>query len=341
MTPREHIRALMAGEPVAEPGFWIGRPPPETLRLFDERLGTPTLEALQRRLGDDARWIGPQHYATAYRHPEGRSMRPWRDANPHGLSGRGLLAGAQTVADLDRIAFPETRFLDFSETIAALDAAGDYYRLSGFWSPFFHDLCYLFGTAELLMLLLEAPQVVRAATERIAGFYLEANERFFDAAGDRLDALFIGNDLGTQQGLLFSAEIFREFFLPWIGRFARQAHARGHAFVLHCCGGIAEIVEDLIGAGVDGLHPMQTAARGMAPETLAARVGGRVVFWGGLDTQGLLQDGTPAQVDAEIERLRRAFGDRIVIGPSHEALLPSVNIENALQIARKLRGAAV
>ena len=268
-------------------------------------------------------------------------MRPWRDANPHGLSGRGLLSDAQSVADLDRIALPEPRWLDFGETLAALDAAGDFYRLSGFWSPFFHDLCYLFGTAELLVLMLEAPEIVRSATARIAGFYLEANERFFDAAGDRMDALFIGNDFGTQDGLLLSPALFREFFLPWIGRFARQAHARGYAFVLHCCGGIAEIVEDLIEAGVDGLHPMQTAARGMTPEPLAARFGERVVFWGGLDTQGLLQNGTPAEVDAEIARLRRAFGANIVIGPSHEALLPSVKVENVLAIARALRNADV
>lgn len=249
-----------------------------------------------------------------------------------------MLSDAQSVADLDRVEWPEVRYLDFSETLAVLDAAGDHYRLSGFWSPFFHDLCYLFGTEELLLLLMESPEVVKAALERIAGFYLEANERFLEVAADRVDALFIGNDFGTQCGLLFSPTLFREHFLPWIARFARQAHNRGRAFVLHCCGGIADIIGDLIGAGVDGLHPMQTAAHGMAPESLAEWFDGQVVFWGGLDTQGLLQNGTPEQVDREIARLRRLFGSRIVIGPSHEALLPSVNIENVLQIARTLKG---
>lgn len=341
MTPREHIRALMAGRSVAEPGFWIGRPHPDTLKLFQRRLGTASLEEFQQRLHDDVRWIGPQHYSSTYRHPNGASMRPWRDVNPHGLSGRGLLSRAQSVADLDRVEFPDARYLDFSETLAALDAAGDYYRLSGFWSPFFHDLCYLFGTEELLILLMDAPEVVKAALERIAGFYLKANERFFEAAGDRVDALFIGNDFGTQGGLLFSPALFREHFLPWIARFAEQAHRYGRAFVLHCCGSVADIIGDLIAAGVDGLHPMQTAAHGMAPESLAERFGGQVVFWGGLDTQGLLQSGVPEQVDQEIARLRRLFGARIVIGPSHEALLPSVNIENVLQIARTLKGITV
>jgi len=83
---------------------------------------------------------------------------------------------------------------------------------------------------------------------------------------------------------------------------------------------------------------MQTAARGMDPESLAARFAGRVTFMGGVDTQDLLQNGTPGDVDAEVARLQRCFGNRIIIGPSHEALLPSVNVENVLEIARAVKG---
>ena len=104
--------------------------------------------------------------------------------------------------------------------------------------------------------------------------------------------------------------------------------------MLHSCGGIADIIEDLIAAGVDCLHPMQTSARGMDPDALAARFRGSITFMGGVDTQDLLQNGTPEEVDREIQRLLTVFGPRIIIGPSHEALLPSVRMENVLQIAR-------
>lgn len=336
MTPREHIKRIMAGAPVERPGFWIGKPHPDTLGMFERELGVSGLEAVQARLGDDVRWITPQHDPHCYRHPEGKSMRPWRDVNPHGLTGKGLLSQASSVSDLDRIAFPEARWLDFSETLAALDAAGPYYRLGGMWAPFFHDLCYLFGTEELLCFMIEEPDLVREATDRICGFYYEANERLYDLAAGKIDAHFFGNDFGTQKGLLMSPEMFREFFLPWVRRFAEQARRRGMDCVLHSCGGVSEIVEDLIAAGVNGLHPMQTIAHGMSPAELAGRFGGRVTFWGGVDTQHLLQEGTPDDVAAAVRELDTLYGHKIVIGPSHEALLPSVNMRNVLEIPRAL-----
>lgn len=336
MTPREHLRSLMAGEPLGRPGFWIGRPLPETLEKFRPHLGTADLASVQLRLGDDVRWITPQHDPLCYRHPAGLAMRPWRDANPHGLSGQGLLHDATSVADLDRIPFPDPIHLDFRATLARLDAAGPYYRIGGFWAPFFHDLCYLFGTEELLCLMLDAPELVQEACRRIAEFYLAANERLYAVAGDRLDAHFFGNDFGTQQGLLFSPAAFRTFFLPWIRRFAEQARDHGLACILHSCGAIAEIVPDLIEAGITGLHPLQTAARGMDAALLAPRFRDHLTFWGGVDTQHLLQRGTPADVRAEVLRLDRLFAHRIVIGPSHEALLPSVDPCNVLAIPRAL-----
>ena len=263
-------------------------------------------------------------------------MRPWRDTNPHGLAGQGTLSDATSLADLDRVEFPDAAHLDFSATLARLDAAGPHYRLGGMWAPFFHDLCYLFGTEELLCLMLEEPGLVKAATERICTFYLEANERLYALAADRIDAHFFGNDFGTQNGLLLSPASFREFFLPWIARFAAQARSHGLDCILHSCGGIADIVDDLIAAGVNGLHPLQSIARGMDPELLATRFAGRVTFWGGVDTQHLLQDGTPAGVREEVARLDRLFHHRIVIGPSHEALLPSVDLNNVLEIPRSL-----
>ena len=336
MIPRQHLKTLMAGQPVPAPGFWLGKPHPDTLLKFGEALGTADLEEIQTRLGDHVRWITPQHDPGVYKHPDGLSMRPWRDVNPHGLSHIGLLADADSVEDLDRVPFANPDYLDFSATLSRLDACGPYYRLSGFWAPFFHDLCYLFGTEELLCLMMEEPELVHEATARICTFYLEANERFYAAAGDRIDAHFFGNDFGMQNGLLMSPALFREYFLPWVRKFAEQARAHGLDSVLHSCGGIANVIDDLIAAGVNGIHPMQTAATGMSPEELAARFGGRVTFWGGVDTQGLLQNGTTAEVDAAVKSLDSLFGHRIVIGPSHEALLPSVNLDNVLQIPRSL-----
>lgn len=338
MTNREHIRNLIGGKPVDRCGFWLGRPQPATVEKINAVLGTRSLEEIQQTVHDDIRWITPQYVASTYRHPGGKSMRPWKEANPYGLSGQGPLSAAQDIAALEAVDFPEARYLDFSECLRQLEALGDVYRLSGFWSPFFHDLTYLFGTEELLVLMLTEPAVIQAATERICTFYYEANERFFPAAGKLVDSLFIGNDFGIQNNLLMSPAHFREFFLPWIAKFSAQAHRHGLHFVLHSCGSIAGIIEDLIVAGVDCLHPLQIRARDMQPEYLAPRFNGRITFMGGVDAQDLLQHGTTAEVDREIRRLLDAFGPRFILGPSHEALLPDVSVGNVLQMARHSRG---
>lgn len=131
MTPRDHIRAIQRGGDCARPGFWLGNPHPDTLEKFRLVLGTNNLGAIQNRLGDDVRWITPQHDPHCYSHPEGQSMRPWRDANPHGLTGQGLLSDATSIADLDRITFPEAKYLNFDHTLQRLQAAGPFYRLGG------------------------------------------------------------------------------------------------------------------------------------------------------------------------------------------------------------------
>jgi uroporphyrinogen decarboxylase len=75
----------------------------------------------------------------------------------------------------------------------------------------------------------------------------------------------------------------------------------------------------------------------MEPEQLAPRFNGRITFLGGVDTQDLLQHGTPADIDREAGRLLDAFGPRFILGPSHEAVLPDVSVENILSTARHSR----
>ena len=54
------------------------------------------------------------------------------------------LSYIETVEEVDAYDWPQLEYLDFTETIALLENVGDYYRLSEFWSPFFHDLTYTF-----------------------------------------------------------------------------------------------------------------------------------------------------------------------------------------------------
>jgi uroporphyrinogen decarboxylase len=332
MTSRERIRSIVARQPSDRCGFWLGNPHDETLPIYHKYFGTTTLEELHQKLGSDFRWLTPQYLQTTYRHREGKGLFDlWK--YKVSLGDAGPFADVETVDEVHLYDWPGLEYLDFTEGINVLSQAGEYYRASGFWMPFFHDVMDLFGMESLMMKMYTHPEVVHAAFEHVCGFYYEANERFYNLAADLIDGVFFGNDFGTQRDLLLSPDQLNEFILPWIRRFSAQAHRRGYQVILHSCGSIHRIVDVLIDAGIDCLHPLQALAHGMDAESLAKNFGGKIAFLGGVDTQRLLVDGTQQEIREEVRRIKKTLGPHLIVSPSHEALLPNVPPQNVAAMA--------
>ncbi|HEX9007333.1 MAG TPA: uroporphyrinogen decarboxylase family protein, partial [Bacteroidota bacterium] len=249
------------------------------------------------------------------------------------LGEPGPLASCQSVEEINAYGWPSLDYLHFDETLDQLRAADHWFRASGFWVPFFHDIMDFFGVEGFMVGMHERPDLIHAALERICGFYYEANERFFTAAGDQIDGMFFGNDFGTQLGLLVSPAQLEEFIFPWFRRFTEQARRFGLPVILHSCGSIHRVIGTLIDARVNCLHPLQARAANMDAGTLARDFGGRIAFFGGIDTQDLLVNGTPMQVKEEVRRVREILGPHLIISPSHEALLPNVPPQNVAAMA--------
>jgi uroporphyrinogen decarboxylase len=340
MTSRERIRALIAGRPADRRGFWLGNPHHDTWPRLRAHLGLADNEAVRRALGDDFRWICAQ--TNCYRPPETekihRSREFWPLAGKASHGQAGPLAEAEDVSDVERLDWPKLEYLEFSHVIRWLQDAGDVYRASGLWSPFFHDLQDLFGMEAYFVKMHTHPAVVDAATDRVASFYLEGTERFFRQAGDLVDAFFFGNDFGTQGDCQISPQCFDRFILPTFKRFTEMGHRYNKQVILHSCGSIHRVIDRLIDSGVDCLHPLQARAAGMDAESLARRFGGRITFLGGVDTQRLLPQGTPGEIEAEVRRLHKVLGPRLIVSPSHEAILPDVPPENVVAMARAATG---
>jgi len=54
---------------------------------------------------------------------------------------------------------------------------------------------------------------------------------------------------------------------------------------------------------------------------------------GGLDTQRVLNLGSPEEVKAEVRRVRAVLGPHLIVSPSHEAILPDVPPRNVAAMA--------
>ncbi|MEK6570219.1 MAG: uroporphyrinogen decarboxylase family protein [Bacteroidota bacterium] len=332
MTSRERVHAIISGEPIDRCGFWLGNPHEDTLPIYHSYFGTSTLHELERKLGDDFRWITPLYIKSTYQHPEGKGLFDlWRSKKS--LGEAGPLADCESVEEVDAYDWPKLEYLNLTECIEALKNAGAYYRAGGFWTPFFHDVMDIFGMESYMTKMYTHPEVVHAVTDHVCQFYYEANERLYEKAGKLIDGFFFGNDFGTQRDLILAPELFDEFVLPWFRRFTEQAHRHGYQVILHSCGSIYRVINRLIDAGVDCLHPLQAKAYNMDAETLARDFKGRIAFLGGIDTQALLVNATPEEVKEEVRRVKKLLGPRLIVSPSHEALLPNVPPENVQAMA--------
>jgi uroporphyrinogen decarboxylase len=317
MNSRERVRAIIAGTCTDRCGFWLGNPHADTWPILHAYFGTQTEEELRLKLGDDYRWIRPSKYTQ----PGYTKLFEIRGKVAHGT--QGPFAHYAEASQIEEYDWPQIQYVNLEETVAALRAAGSFYRASGMWTSFYHNVMDLFGMEAYMMNMYLNPELVLAVTDRVCRFYYDANERLYALVGAEIDGYFFGNDFGTQLDLICGPAQFDRFIMPWFRRFTEQAHRWGHQVILHSCGSIYKVIGRLIEAGVDCLHPLQARAAHMDAETLARDFKGRIAFLGGIDTQDLLIHATPDEVKAEVRRVKRLLGPRLIVSPSHEAILPN------------------
>jgi uroporphyrinogen decarboxylase len=332
MTSRDRIRTIISGTPADRCGFWLGNPHPDSLPIYHKYFGTSTLDELQLKIGDDLRWITPLFIESSYRHPEGKGIFDlWKYKKF--LGEPGPLSECESLDEVESYSWPDVRYIDLTECLQTLRNADGFYRASGFWTSFFHDVMDMFGAESYLTKMYTHPEIVHAVTDRVCAFYTAANELLFTQAGDLIDGFFFGNDFGTQRDVLISTGQFDEFVLPWIRRFVEQARRHRLQVLTHSCGSVHMVIDRLIDAGVQCLHPLQAKAFGMDAETLVRDFGGRIAFLGGIDTQELLVKATPDEIRREVRRLKNIFGSGWIASPSHEALLPDIPPRNVAAMA--------
>lgn len=170
-------------------------------------------------------------------------------------------------------------------------------------------------------------ELVDALLDKILAFYLECNRRMFEKAGDLMQIFFMGDDYGTQACLLYGPELFRRFIKPRLKKLYDLAKSYGYVVQQHSCGSIVKIIPDLIENGLDGLHPIQVSAAGMALAGLKETFGKQLYFAGSIDAMHLLTDGTAEQIETAIRETMALFDHGgFIFGPS-QGFLPEIPVE--------------
>jgi uroporphyrinogen decarboxylase len=149
-----------------------------------------------------------------------------------------------------------------------------------------------------------SPDAVHRLAQTLCDLHLVNLEKWLGAVGPYIDVILFGDDLGGQNGPLISPTMYRELCKPYHRRLWGRAKQLCEAKVmLHSCGGIEPLLDDLIDAGLDTTNPVQITCAGMEPHHLKERFGDRICFWGGgCDTRDVLPHGTPQQVAEHVQQ---------------------------------------
>jgi uroporphyrinogen decarboxylase len=162
----------------------------------------------------------------------------------------------------------------------------------------------LYRNDNFLMLLAGDPARAHNFLEKLVEIHLKNLEKFLGAVGPYIDVVLFGDDLGMQKGPQISPRMYREFFKPRHQLLWKRAKELAEVKVmLHCCGGVRELLPDLIEAGLDAINPVQITCRGMETRGLKKDFGKDLVFWGGgCDTRDILPHASPPEVHAHVRR---------------------------------------
>ncbi|MFV0438218.1 MAG: uroporphyrinogen decarboxylase family protein [Desulfopila sp.] len=247
--------------------------------------------------------------------------------------------GNATIEDLESYPWPDPRDPGYIEGVAErareLHEAGQYGVIGNFaWETWFERAWKLRAMDRFYMDMMEDKDFIHALLDKTVALHMEFLDHVLAECGQYLDVIIQGGDLAGQSTTLMSPDSYREFIKPRQAKVISFIKERTNAKVFwHSCGAVSSLIDDFIEVGIDILNPVQVRAAGMEASGLKKRYGGRIAFWGGVDSQHVLPTGSPEDVEQEVRHLLReaAVGGGLVVSAVHN-IQADVGAENVLAL---------
>ncbi len=227
---------------------------------------------------------------------------------------RHPLANANSLEEMKAHPFPDPlddgRFADLRAQAEAGAAQGKAIALAGPCAGITEVYAWMRGFEMFYIDLALNKSWVAYMLDKLAEFKMAFWERALAEIGDLVDVVIEADDLAGQNNLLMSPDTYRQVIQPRHKRLFNFIKDQADVKLFyHSCGAIRPLIPDLLDAGIDILNPVQISARGMDLFELKQEFGQDLVFWGGgVDTQGVMDSGTPEDVRADVQRNIEALG---------------------------------
>jgi uroporphyrinogen decarboxylase len=334
MTPRERWLAVLRREtPDRIPmDIWITD---EARARLTRHLGiSDDLELLRRLHIDRPYTVGPRYAGPPVPADEDVFGVRYRDIDYGSGSYREAvgypLAGYTSVDEIEtHYRWPDPDWWDYSRIPQQIKGYTEYPIRGGGSEPF---LTYknLRGQEQAFMDLVLNPEIVHYCLDRLFELAYQNTLRIYETIPDQVMITYVAEDMGSQEGLLFSPAQIHEFLIPRMRRIIDLAHQAGAYAFYHSDGGVRKILPDMIAAGIDVLNPIQWRCPGMEREGLKADFGDALVFHGAVDNQYTLAFGTVDEVVQEVQDNIRILGagGGYILAPCHniQAVSPPENV---------------
>jgi uroporphyrinogen decarboxylase len=238
-----------------------------------------------------------------------------------GLMGRGkaLFSSVDDILAYPWDEMPSRYFGKFSPFFDALaDVLPDGMKVvGGVGNGIFETVQDFVPFTDLAYLMIDDAPAFELLFRKVGGMFTEIWRQFLVKHGDMYAVCRFGDDLGFKTSTLLQPEVIRAHVIVQYKKIIQQVHAAKKPFLLHSCGSIFPVMDDIIASGIDAKHSNEDS---IAPfSTWVDRYGDRIGNFGGIDMNVLCSEDPPAIREYVADVLDFCEGKRgIAIGSGNQ-----------------------
>lgn len=214
---------------------------------------------------------------------QSRGLRAWADEHDGPI---------QSWKDFEDYAWPDPAKIDYSSLDWAEKKLEPNLKVYLPIFSLFEYISWFFGYEKMCYLIFDEPELVEAAAQKIGEIRLKQVQILADY--NCVGMFFGGDDMGFKTSLLVPKNFLLKNTFPWYKKIVAYAHSKGKLCVLHSCGKIDLLMEELIeDVGFDGRQSYEDVI--MPVPEVKRRWGSRIAVIGGLDMDFIVR-ATPDQI---------------------------------------------